>query len=436
MTEWAKIGDAQIAYSVLGDGPIDILCFLGEYLPVDAVEEEPRYARCLRRLGSIGRVILYNPRGIGLSDPPDGPLSFEQLVDDARAVLDAAGSGRAAAFGWNVGSPAAIRFAATQPERTSALIIANGFARLLADEGYEGLPEEIVTTAAEATTDTTPSGSYDFLSVMAPSVASDMRFRRWWDQSGNRAASPARSRELWRLMTYEDAREFLPRITVPTLVMHRANLITVPTSLGRFIAEDVTGARFVELPGNDLMWWVGDSDAVLDEIETFLGGAARARRRLATVLFVDVVGSTERAVALGDRRWREVLGTYHDVADRELAQHSGTQIGTQGDGLLATFDMPADAVRCGTAIAGGVRALDIDVRAGVHTGEIEIVGDDVAGIGVHIAARVMSAAGPGEVLVSRTVADLVTGSGIAFDDRGEHDLKGVPGRWQLFAVKA
>jgi class 3 adenylate cyclase len=240
-------------------------------------------------------------------------------------------------------------------------------------------------------------------------------------------------------MIETDVREVLPSITAPTLVLRRVGSVVFDPQITRYIADNITGAKYVELPGDDLMWWVGDTDAILDEVERFVagtGGPLRAQRRLATVLFFDVVGSTERAAALGDTRWRELLATYHELAEQELARWGGTVIGTAGDGVTTTFDMPADALRCARSIAERVRALDIDIRAGVHTGEIEIVGDDVAGIGVHIAARVMSAAAPGEVWVSRTVADLVTGSGITFESRGENELKGVPGRWGLFAVKS
>jgi class 3 adenylate cyclase len=437
-TQYAKVDGAHVAYVTFGEGPVDFLLFIGEYIPVDALDEEPRYARCLRRLASIGRVIVFNRRGVGLSDPPSGPLTLEQNVEDAVAVIDGVGVDRVVAFGWNVGGTATMLFAADHRDRTSALILAQTQARILEAPDYQiGLPESVLSDTADRTTATTEPGEFDFLTSFAPSVAADERFRAWWEQVGHRGASPTRSRELWKLFMFSDAREALPRITAPTLILTRTTGVGTPMS--RYLADNIRGARLVELPGKDLMWWVGDSDPFLDQIELFLGpeGApTRAKRKLATVLFLDVVGSTERAAAMGDKRWRDVLGTYHELAQREVGRLNGQKVAAAGDGVLATFDMPADAIRCGVHITEAVRALGIDVRAGVHTGEIEVVGDDVAGIGVHIAARVMSAAGPGEVLVSRTVADLVTGSGIEFEDRGEHDLKGVPGRWGLHAVKS
>lgn len=439
-TEYARVGDAHVAYRTLGEGPIDILMFLGEYIPVDSLDEEPRLARALRRLSSLGRVIAFNRRGVGLSDPPDGPLTMEQQVEDALAVLDHSGTAKAVVFGSNVAGPAAIQFAADHSDRTSALIIANTYARLVEAPDYPiGLPEALIATTADQTTMTDPGteDGFDFLSAFAPSVANDERFRAWWDQAGHRGASPARSKELWRLLLTSDSRDALERITAPSLVMGRADIITNGGELTRYIADHIADARLVMFPGNDLIWWVGDSDAYLDEIEIFLGGAGsavRPQRKLSTVLFFDVVGSTDAAARMGDRRWRDLLGTYIELARREVDRAGGQLVSTSGDGVLATFDMPADAVRSATRIAGGVGALGIAIRAGVHTGEIEILGDDVAGIGVHIAARVMAAAGPGEVLVSRTVCDLVTGSGLRFEDRGEHELKGVPGRWSLHVV--
>ena len=439
---FARVGDAHVAYRILGDGPIDILLMIGEYLSVDAIDEEPRYARCLRRLSSIGRVIAFNRRGVGLSDPPVGLLTQEQNVEDAIAVMDHAGSTRAAVIGWNTAGYATIRLAAEHPDRLSALVLINAYARILEAPDYpEGWPAEIATSTAQQTVSTEQPDpddpeAFDFLRVFAPTVADDMRFRKWWDQAGNRALSPGRAADFWSLVLASDERDQLAKIAVPTLVIHRTT--SIPSAAGRYLAERIEGARLVELPGADLMWWIGNSDPVLDEIEIFLGdmGAKlQTTRKLATVLFFDVVGSTEHAARLGDRRWRELLETYVEVAGREIDRGGGRLISTSGDGALATFEMPADAVRTGSRIADAVRALGIDIKAGIHTGEIEIVGDDVAGLGVHIAARVMSAAGPGEVLVSRTVCDLVTGSGLDFDDRGDHDLRGVPGSWRLYAVK-
>jgi class 3 adenylate cyclase len=440
-TRYARSPEGHIAYRVYGEGPQDILLFLGEYLPIDAIDEEPRYARCMNRLASLGRVIVFNPRGVGLSDPADGEPTIDQHARDAGAVLDVLGVARAAVFAWNVAGPTAVRFVTTNRERVSALVLMNTFARLLADDGYDGLPEALAVSTADQVVSTDPDPSpdtFDFLTNMAPSVATDPRFRTWWDAAGHRGASPAKSRALWNMMMRADVRDDLASVSVPTLVLHRRDLGPVPPMFGRYIADHIATARFVELPGADLMWWVGDADAVLEEVESFIGTVgtlARGKRRLATVLFVDVVGSTQRAVSIGDRRWRDLLGTYHEVARRAVGRCEGTEIGTAGDGMVAIFDMPADAIRCGQALIDEVRALGIDVRAGIHTGEIELIGEDIAGIGVHIAARVMDAAAAGQLLVSRTVTDLVAGSGLAFAERGTHALKGVPGEWQLFAVQ-
>ena len=438
-TRYAKLDGGHVAYRTFGEGPSDILLMMGEYIPVDVMDEEPRYARCLRRLSSLGRVIAFDRRGTGLSDPPSGPVSIQDHVDDAIGVLDALGAKRATVVAWNVAGMAAIRLAATHRDRVVALVLINTFARLAyADDYAIGAPREFLVSTAEQTTATDPREEFDFLTAFAPSVAGDQRFRAWWDHVGQRGASPSRAAQMWQLIIDGDERDRLPEIATPTLVIQRMDVGPMQnTPLGRYMADNIPGARYVELPGVDLMWWLGDSDAILDEIETFITGtgvALRAQRKLATVLFVDVIGSTERAAGLGDRRWGEVLGTYHDLTHRELGRWGGTQVGSAGDGIVATFEMPADAVRCAQSIAQGVRALEVDVRAGVHTGEIEILGDDVAGIGVHIAARVMATAGAGEVIVSRTVADLVTGSGLVFEDRGEHELRGVPGRWQLYAT--
>ncbi len=433
-TTYTKVDGSDVAYGVMGDGPIDLLFIPGEYIPVDMLDEEPRLARALRRLSSMARVIAFNRRGVGLSDLQGGPPTHEQCVEDALAVMDAAQSERAVVFGSNVSGPASILFASLHPDRTSGLILVNTTARYVKDTNYDGWDPKDFADLAESTVETGPA-EFDFLTAFAPSVANDTRFRTWWDQAGHRGASPTRSRQLWQLLLDTDVREALPIISAPTLVATRPEILGART----FLADQIPGARYVALPGRDLIWWVGEVDAVLDEIETFLGsvgGQARAKRKLATVLFIDVVRSTERAVELGDRRWRDLLGTYHELVNRELARRDGRQIGTSGDGVVATFEMPADAVRCAEEIARGVGALDIDVRAGVHTGEIEILEDDVAGIGVHIAARVMSAAHPGEVLVSRTVCDLVIGSGLSFESRGTHELKGVPGTWELYALSS
>lgn len=437
-TRFAKVGDAHIAFRVLGDGPIDLLLFLGEYIPVDALEEEPRLARAMSRLQSVGRVIIFNRRGVGISDAPDGRLTHEQHLEDALAVMDEVSSSRAVVLAAAVGGPAALLFAARHPDRTSALVIVNSYARLIRADDYPyGREPQVMNDAAEQVISSSAE-NFDFLTYFAPTLASDQRFRAWWDQAGHRGASPGRSKQLWGLLGETDVRHALPSISAPTLVLGRSQVPPEDREVNQYIAQHIEGARYVELPGDDLLWWAGDCDALLDQVETFLastvGSTPRSRRMLATVLFIDIVASTEQAASIGDQRWRELLSTYHDVAQRQFDRFGGRRANTSGDGVVATFEIPADAIRCARSIAEDARALGIGVRAGIHIGEIETVGEDVAGVGVHIAARVMAIAGPGEVLVSRTVTDLVTGSGIAFADRGEHDLKGVPGRWQLFAV--
>jgi class 3 adenylate cyclase len=432
-TRYAKLGDAHIAYRVFGDSSPDILYLLGEYIPVDQLEDEPRMAHVHRRLAAMGRMIVFNRRGVGLSDPADSDPTLEQHVDDTLAVLDEVRSDKAFIVAANVAGPAAIRFAAMYPQRCAGLILINTYARITEAPGYIGLPESFVSATADQATDT--SGDFNALQLFAPSVADDQRFRDWWEAAGHRGASPARSRKLWQQLVTSDERETLAGISTPTLCIWRRELAL--TDVCRYVAENIAGARGVEVEGADLIWWVGDADEICDEIESFIGGrdvAPRGHRKLATVLFVDLVSSTEQAVTLGDRRWTDRLATYQQITRQQIERGGGVVVNTAGDGLVATFDMPVDAVKTARRIAEGVRALDLHIRAGVHTGEIELLGEDVAGIGVHIAARVMSAAPPGEIWVSRTVADLVTGSGLTFEDRGEHDLKGVPGRWTLLAL--
>lgn len=437
-TRFAKVGRAHVAYRTWGEGPIDLLYF--EEVPVDMLDDEPRLAAALNRMASIGRVISFNPRGLGLSDPLERPgaPTMDERLDDAVAVLDTVGCERVVALGLSFVAHAAIDFAARRPERTRALVLCNARARWMQAADYPfGFTPERVQDAMRRVVDPDPPKNESPPFQPAPSVADDDAFMRWWQRAGHRRASPAMAAAVLEERSNLDMRACLPQITAPTLVIQRTEIEMLDVRHGRYLADHIQGAQLVEVPGPDMIWWVGDVHPIAEVIETFLteGRPPQGRRALATVLFADVAASTEQAVRMGDRRWRELLGTFHDVAARLIDRHAGRRIATTGDGFLATFEIPAEAVSCAAAIVQAVRALDIDVRAGVHTGEVEIVGADVAGIGVHIAARVMGAAEPGEVLVSRTVCDLVTGSGLVFDDRGEHDLKGVPGRWRLFAVK-
>jgi class 3 adenylate cyclase/alpha-beta hydrolase superfamily lysophospholipase len=439
--QYARSGDRHLAYQVLGDGPIDLLAFgTGCNVWIDR-DDEPHWSRFDRRLASFSRLIRFDPSGVGLSDPlagGSGP-TLECWTQDALAVLDAVGSSRAALFGVSVGGLVAMLLSASYPERTSALVLMNCHARMVRDLDYPwGVSQEVVDRFVDAVTDPSYRGEpIDDVAMSAPSLATDVEFRSWWKRAGERTASPAIARAMDVLTTGADIRAVLPLINTPTLVLHRVDNAMFPIGHGRYLAENIAGAELVELPGQDHLCFAGDTDALLGDIEEFLTGTRgtpNTDRMLATILFTDIVDSTKRAVSTGDRRWRELLDNHDRMAGRQVHRFGGRQIKTTGDGILATFDGPARAIQSGLAICDGARQLAMEVRVGVHTGEVERRGDDVAGIGVHIAARVQGCAQPGEVWVSRTVTDLVTGSGITFDDRGEHPLKGVPGTWQLFTV--
>ncbi len=431
-------GEVNIAYQVVGEGPLDLVFVSGWVSNLDLMWEDPSYARFLRRLASFSRLILFDKRGTGLSDrvPETDLPTLEARMDDVRAVLDAAGAERAALLGHSEGGPMCLLFAATYPERTNALVLIGTYARRLIGEGYPfgATPEAYDAFLAEIADGW---GGPVGLEVRAPSLADDERFRTWWSDYLRMSASPGAALALTRMNGQIDVRPALRTIEVPTLVVHRSGDRALPVEGARYIAERIRDVRLVELPGDDHLPFVGDQDAILDEIEEFLTGARRGAesdRVLATVLFTDIVGSTERAVELGDRDWRDLLDSHHVLVRRELERWRGTELATAGDGFLATFDGPARAIRCACGVRDAVRGLGLEIRAGLHTGECEVRGDTIAGIAVHIGARVAALAAAGEVLVSSTVKDLVAGSGIEFDERGEHDLKGVPGRWQLYSV--
>jgi class 3 adenylate cyclase/pimeloyl-ACP methyl ester carboxylesterase len=441
-TRYAKRGELHVAYQVLGDGPIDLLALTnGTTISIDR-EDEPHWRRFDRRLASFSRLIRFDPCGLGLSDPLPGGSSptLELWMQDAVSVLDAVGSSRAALFGVANGGLVAMLLSATYPERTSAQVLMHCFARLARDSDYPwGIPQGVIDNFLEAVTDPDYRGeAVDDLGLMAPSLATDVEFRSWWKHAGQRGASPASSRAIQALAVGADIRAVLPMIKTPTLVLNRVDNAFIRIGHGRYLAENIAGAKLIELPGRDHLPFVGDTDGLVGEIEEFLTGsrgAPNAERTLATILFTDIVGSTELAAGTGDRRWRELLDDHDRMAERQVHRFGGRQVKTTGDGILATFDGPARAIHCGLALREGARQLGLHVRVGLHTGEVERRGDDLVGIGVHIAARVQARAQPGEVWVSRTVTDLVAGSGIAFSDRGEHQLKGVPGAWQLFAVE-
>jgi class 3 adenylate cyclase len=359
-------------------------------------------------------------------------------MEDTLTVLDAAGSACPSVMASMDAGCLAVLLAATHPDRVRSLVLVNSYARGLQAPDYPwGWPEQLALQMADDTVE--PSGDIGWgLDFVAPSMAGDEEFRRWCDRSGNRGASPATARALIEVYVRSDVRDILGVITVPTVVIHRIESAT-RIEHGRYLAEHIPDAKMVEVPGVDDFFWVGDADSIIDEVEEFLTGARRgpeSQRVLATVLFTDIVGSTERAARLGDRKWRDLLDAHDQIVRRQLERFRGREIDTVGDGFLATFDGPGRAIQCACAIRDAVRPLEIEVRGGLHTGEIELRDADVAGIAVHLAQRVSGLAQPGEVLVSRTVTDLVAGSGLDFDDRGDHELKGIPGTWKLFAVRA
>ncbi len=437
-TRYARSGDVNIAYQVVGEGPPDLVYVLGWVSHVELLWEEPASARFLERLASFSRLVLFDKRGTGLSDRvAEAELpTLEQRMDDVRAVMDAAGVERAALLGLSEGGPMCLLFAATYPERTAALVLMGAYARRLRADDYPfGAAPESYDTFLDEIRD--HWGGPVGLEVRAPSLAGDAAFASWWANYLRMSASPGAALALTRMNRDIDVRHVLPTIGVPTLVLHRVGDRSLPVEGSRYLAERIPGARLVEFPGDDHLPWLGDQDVILDEIEEFLTGVRRGPepdRVLATVLFTDVVGSTARAAELGDRSWRELLARHHALVRRELERWRGREVDTAGDGFLATFDGPARAIRCACAARDAVRDLGLELRAGLHTGECEIVGSNVAGIAVHIGARVAALAGAGEVLVSSTVRDLVAGSGIVFSERGEHELKGVPEKWRIYAV--
>jgi class 3 adenylate cyclase len=439
-TRYARTGEVSIAYQVVGEGPFDLVYVPGFVSNIELMWEEPGLARFLERLASFSRLILFDKRGTGLSDPVpnDGLPTLEERMDDVRAVMDAVGSKRAALLGHSEGGNMCVLFSATHPERTTALLLVGSYAKRIRSEDYPWAPT-VEERAREIEETEATWGSPEAFRALAPSKENDPDFQRWIGRYLRQSASPKAAAALLRMNTQIDVRDVLPTIGVPTLLLYRTHDADVHVDEGRYIAERIRGSTFVELPGADHLMWTGDADALLDEVEGFLTGVRRGPdpdRVLATVLFTDVVGSTETATRIGDRAWRSLLERHHQVVRRALARWRGREIDTAGDGFLATFDGPARAIRCAVAATEGIRELGLQIRAGLHTGEVEIAGGDVRGIAVHIGSRVAGLAGPGEVLVSRTVADLVAGSGIVLAERGEHELKGVSGTWLVYAVES
>jgi class 3 adenylate cyclase len=440
-TRYANLRGSLVAYQVVGDAPIDLVFSVG-ISNVEAIWDHPLSAGFLERLASFSRLILFDFRGSGISYPigsTDFP-TWEEWAEDVLVVLDAVGSERAALVAAGTAGPSAMIFAATYPQRTSALLLYQAAAKFVAAPDYPwGLPRE--TTSAITRVIESGWGTEDLAALIAPSMKANERFLAYVARTQRMAATPHTAAAIVAYQQELDSRDLLPLIRVPTLVMHnRGSTMGLPADNHRFLADRIEGAKLVELAGpDDLLFGTPTGDQFVDRVEEFLTGTRRrveTDRVLATVLFTDIVGSTERAAQLGDRKWKEVLNAHDAIVREQIEAFRGRYVNTTGDGLLATFDGPARAIRCARAITEALRSLGIEIRAGLHTGEIELRGDNVGGIAVHIGARVASLAAPSEVLVSRTVTDLVTGSGIEFDDRGVCDLKGVPGEWRLFAVRS
>jgi pimeloyl-ACP methyl ester carboxylesterase len=435
-THYARSGDVNIAYQVFGEGPRDLVIVPGWVSNIEVFWEDPDMARFLQRLASFSRVILFDKRGTGLSDRMADVPNLETRMDDVRAVMDAVRSPQAALLGYSEGGAMCTLFAATYPQRTAGLILINSYARRIWAPDYPwGTPRQEWDAFAEEAVRNW--GTAVGLDVRAPSRAGDPRFREWWARFLRMSASPGAGRAVLLMNADIDVRAILPTIRVPTLVLHGARERNVPVEAGRYLAERIPEAKYVELPGADHIPWGEDAELILDEVEEFLTGTRRGvepDRILATVMFTDIVDATRKASELGDRRWRDLLAAHHALVREHLSKFRGREIDTAGDGFLSTFDGPARGIRAAWAVTEGVRQLGLEVRAGLHTGECEVMGSKLGGIAVHIGARVAALAQGGEVLVSGTVKDLVAGSGLRFEDRGAHVLKGVPGEWHIFAV--
>jgi pimeloyl-ACP methyl ester carboxylesterase len=438
-TRYTRSGDVNIAYQVVGDGPLDLVFVQGWAQSFDPGWDMEPIARFYRRLASFSRLILFDKRGTGLSDrvPLDDLPTLETRMDDMRAVMDAVGMERAAVLGHSEGGAMCALFAATYPARTKALVMVGSPARTRWAPDYPlGVTDEELEELERALLEGWNADLIrSFLQMYGPSIADDEEQVQAYVRFAARGSSPTAAAALWRMAAMVDVRHVLPVIRVPTLVLHRADEILADAS--RYVGERIPGARVVEVPGSDHMPWLGDQGRVLDEIEEFLTGVRphpALDRVLATVLFTDIVGSTELAADLGDRRWRDLLEQHNTLVRRELDRFRGRELNTAGDGFLATFDGPARAIACACSIRDAARRLGLQIRFGLHTGELELYGSEIRGIAVHTGARVVGKAGPGEVLASSTVRDLVAGSGLEFEDRGAHELKGVPGEWRLYAV--
>jgi pimeloyl-ACP methyl ester carboxylesterase len=433
---YARSGAVEIAYRTLGDGPLDLVFVQGWLTHLNVLAEDPAYRRFCAGLAGFARLILFDKRGMGLSDRAEvGTL--EERMDDVRAILDDLGSDRAVLFGVSEGAPMSLLFAATYPERTQALILCGGEVkeRVADDWAWGESTAEEHRDAMARVAETWGSGAT--IDYIWPSASGDEQRYAWMRRLKVAAATPRVAVAFMDMAFGIDVRDVAPAVTVPTLLLHSPRDQVCHIENARFLARSIPGATYIELTGIDHVPWGDCADEVVAHTREFLTGtreAAEPERALATILFTDIADSTRRATELGDVRWRDLLQRHHEAVRRELARFRGRELDTAGDGFFASFDGPARALRCAAAAVEAVRTLGVEIRAGVHTGECERIGDKLGGIAVHIGARVAAAARPGEVLVSSTVKDLVAGSGIAFEDRGEHELKGIPGAWHLFAV--
>lgn len=432
-TQYAKSGDVHVAYQVFGEGDVDLVLAPGFISHIENYWDEPGLARWLRRLGSFARVVMFDKRGTGLSDRVSELPGLEERMDDVRCVLHHAGIEQAAIFGISEGGSLSTLFAASHPERSLALILYGAFAQF---ESWFPTQEALDTLYQYIDNNW---GSGASVPIWAPSKQGDPVFQQWWGKFERLGASPGAANTLMRMNSQIDISDILPTVNVPTLVMHRTGDVSVSVEGGRMLAEGILDAKYVELSGNDHLPWIGEnSDQILDEIAHFLTGkhqAVATDRILATVLFTDIVDSTRHLAQRGDQQWRHLLASHNTMVERLIIRFRGRLVKNTGDGILAVFDGPARAIRCAIAMCQEAHQMGIELRTGVHTGEIELLGDDVGGMAVHIAARVMGKAGAGEVWVSRTLKDLVVGSDFSFNEQGIYTLKGVPDEWRLFSVE-
>ena len=437
--KYARNGDVHLAYMTMGTGPPDLVSLGPSMSHLEISLEHPRARWYVERMASFSRLVMYDRRGSGLSDHTLGPVAVEEDVSDLLAVADAVGAERPFLFGSGQGGSVALLFAATHPDRCAGVIAYSTPARYLRSDDYPfGWEREMLDFWLEQLERGALMG-HETIRLMAPSMADDEEFTSWMARLGRAAGSPRAARDNFETLALSDIRHVLPAVSVPVLVLHRIDDKLFPIEQSRDLAERLPDARLVELPGADWVPMAGDYEALTDEIQAFVTGTrppVDPERQLATVLFTDVVKSTDTAAAIGDKRWRELLDRHDEISQREIDRHGGRLVELTGDGVFATFDGPARGIRAALAIRDAIARIGIAVRAGLHTGEIEVRGEKISGLAVHIGQRVSALAHGGEVLVSRTLPDLVVGSGLEFDDRGEHELKGVPGRWQLYAVKA